>query len=369
MNLAAADRPKLQSLLQGLGDAVEALCLGGLTTATEATRQTLHISFQEASRLKLLRLGSTLRVANEELGRFTRNDEGFSRKRLIFFLNRAWLLSRGLAKALKENDDAAFQKLLWVPPSKPVKRLEVVTLGVAKKVAAGAFCSFEFRLRSVGDKDSLPAGYKLIWSCVFPVKPGASIPPEGYLHLPQKQKFTANLFLQRNCVVIENATVSTEEHGGRISLLDNSTVTEGDKFEDWEQFKSWDWAAALRRIESHRVGPFDLDTEIQEEVILEDWKLLEPVTEENQTRYPIESSEVQWSAVAANGVEGEALRKRLEELRAKKTRPPLFALLHYERCRLALQPLSLLDDKAGPTYLTLSDSKVDRAALLKSLEF
>lgn len=93
--LNATDRSKLASLLDKLAGAVEELLLTGLTTASQSTRQTLDVSFREASRLRLLRLSSTLRVANEELGRFTRNESEFSSKRLSFFLNRAWLLARG----------------------------------------------------------------------------------------------------------------------------------------------------------------------------------------------------------------------------------------------------------------------------------
>src|SRR4051794_161925 len=123
MKLNDADRKKLGSVLNQLGQAVEDLLLTGLTTASETSRQTLNIAFQEASRLKLQRLGSTLRVANEELGRFTRNDADFSRNRFSFFLNRAWMLGRGLARALATDDAAAFDQLNWTPPQTPIQTL------------------------------------------------------------------------------------------------------------------------------------------------------------------------------------------------------------------------------------------------------
>ena len=148
MNLAEADRKKLLPLFGELGGAVEDMLLSGLTTASEATRQMLNVAFQEAARLRLLRLGSTLRVANEELGRFTRNDPDFSRKRLALFLNRTWLLSHGLARALREKDDAQLTLLLRAPANTGVDRLEVVTLGVVKKVIRGVVVTFEFRLRT-----------------------------------------------------------------------------------------------------------------------------------------------------------------------------------------------------------------------------
>jgi hypothetical protein len=396
MKLADADRKKLPGLLGELGRAVEDLMLSGLTTASEATRQTLQVAFQEASRLRLLRLGSTLRVANEELGRFTRNEADFSRKRLCFFLNRAWLLSRGLAHAMEAGDDAEFDRLLWTPASEALDRLEVVTLGVAKKVATGAFVAFEFRLRAVtphpqplspkgrgepsqqplspkgtGEPSKLKEGQRLTWSCVFPVKAGVDIPPEGFLHLPQKQKFNASIFLDKKVLSISKAAVAVDESGhGRISLGDASTVTAGAEFKDWQRFLTWDTAAAVQRIRRHEPGPLDLEVEMQEEVVLQDWELQEPKEreEEKQWSYPIVAGAVPFEAIVSQGIEGKALRTKLEEQRKKKRHPPLFALMHYEKCRLVLQPLTLFG-KGGPEYLTISDEKLERAALLKALKF
>jgi hypothetical protein len=371
MKVADTDRKKLPALLAQLAGAVEELLLSGLTTASDATRQTLQVAFQEASRLRLLRLGSTLRVANEELGRFTRNQTDFSRRRFSFFLNRAWLLSRGLAQALADNDEARFERLLWTPASVPVERLEVVTLGVGKKVAAGAFVAFEFRLRALQDAGPVRAGQRLVWSCVFPIKPGVDIPAEGFLHLPQKQKFNASVFLERKVMAIAKAAVAIDESGsGRISLLDASSVTPGDEFSDWQRFLSWDPAAALQRIRAHQPGPLDLDIEMQEEVPLSDWQIEEPQerAEEQQLVYPVVSGTTGFDALVSRGIEGKALQKRLDEVRKKKRRPPLFGLMHYARCRLVLQPLTLFG-KDGPEYLTISDESINRAALLKALKF
>jgi hypothetical protein len=370
MNLAQADRQKLLPLLDQLARAVEDLLLTGLTTASEATRQTLHVAFQEASRMRLLRLGGTLRVANEELGRFTRNETQFSAKRLLFFLNRAWLLSKGLARALREHDEAEFDRLLWTPANEPVERLEVVTLGVSKKVATGAFNAFEFRLRTVADAGSIPAGRRLMWSVIFPVKPGMDLPPEAFLLLPQKQKFSPNVFLEGRVLVIEKAAVALDEFGGgRISLGDQSTVTPGDKFTDWERYQTWDPGAALRRIQGHQTGPFDLEVEMQEEVVLDGWEMGEPAGRpDGQTVYPVEWQRIHLDALVGAGIEGQALKKSLDGLRKKKGKPPLFGLMHYERCRLVLQPLAVFTD-TGPEQLGLSAEKVDRAALLKALKW
>ncbi len=61
------------------------------------------------------------------------------------------------------------------------------------------------------------------------------------------------------------------------------------------------------------------------------------------------------------------MKKGLDDLRKpKKARPPLYGLMHYERCRLVLQPLSTFGP-SGPEYLTISAEKVDKAALLREL--
>jgi hypothetical protein len=371
VKLSQADRRKLLPLLDQLAGAVEELLLTGLTTASEATRRALGVSFQEASRLGLLRLGSTLRAANEELGRFTRNEPEFSRRRLSFFLNRAWLLSHGLARALREHDEAEFDRLLWTPASAPAERLEVVTLGVAKRVSAGAFCAFEFRLRTVRPAGAVPEGHRLTWSCVFPIKPGVAIPPEAFLHLPQKQQFTAALFLEGKAIIIEGAAVALGGFGGgRISLAEQSTVALGEPFRRWQRFQTWDPAAARERIRAHEPGPFDLEVEMQEEVVLDGWELGEPAEREgeNQVAYPLTHRATAFDAVVSQGAEGAALRKALEALRKQKQRPPLFALLHYEMGRLVLQPLAVFG-KDGPVQLMLTQEKTGRAALLKTLDF
>ena len=67
--------------------------------------------------------------------------------------------------------------------------------------------------------------------------------------------------------------------------------------------------------------------------------------------------------------EGKALRKALDALRKPRaSRPPLYGLMHPERCRLVLQPLTTFGE-AGPEYLTIAKENVDKAALLKALTF
>lgn len=371
MALTKDDQKKLLRLLGDVSRAVEELLLTGLTTASQATRQTLDVSFREVSRMRLLRLGSTLRAANEELGRYTTNDANFSQKRLTFFLNRAWMLCRGLSRALQNDDQAAFDRLLWIPDSSPVKKLEVVTIGVAKKEVKNAYCAFEFRLRTVAKAGkSIPRGHRLTWSCIFPLKPGTEIPAEGFLHLPQKQKFKASDFLKGEVMLIEQAAVALDGFGGgRISLGQDSTVQKGDLFNDWESLQSWDRAAAVKRIAEHDTSPFDLEIEMQEEVVLSDWSMDAESDDDRdgQHVYPLQADDLELDAVVARSSEGTALKKAVESYRKKKTKPPLFGLMHYEMCRLIFQPLTVFDP--DPVHLMISQEKIDRAALLKSLNF
>jgi hypothetical protein len=364
------ERPKLASLLAQLAATMEELLLSGLTTASDATRQTLAAAMQEAARFRLLRLGSTLRTATEELGRFTAHDASFSRRRLTFFLGRAWLLIRGLAHALEAADAKEYDRLTWSPPTRPLPKVNVVCVGTAKKVAAGAFVAFEFRFRAIADAAPVTAGQQLAWSVVFPLKPGLEIPAEAFLHLPQKQKFTPFLFLDRKSATIERANIVGDDSGGRLSLMDQSTVVPGKTFDEWDRFLTWSPAPAVERIGKHAPGPLDLDTELQEEIVLRDYTIDAPADGHapGQTVYPVTAGNLTLSALVSSGTEGKTLRENLDDLRKlKKKRPPLYGLMHYERCRLAFQPLTAF--RPEPDYLTISKENVNKAALLKALSF
>src|SRR5262249_48189690 len=210
-----------------------------------------------------------------------------------------------------------------------VDGLEVVTLGVVKKIIRGAVVPFEFRLRS------LPGGQRWGWSCVSPTRPGADIPAEGFLHLPHKQKFKAADFLAARVIVIEKAVVAQDESGGRINLTDASTVTLGEAFTDWDRFRSWDAAAALNRIRAHSPGPFGLDGEMREDAALEGGHRGGAAGgAAGQFPYLVKGGAATCGGGGPPTTEGRALRRARGGRRKKKHRPPLFALMHYERCRL-----------------------------------
>ncbi|MCE9563206.1 MAG: hypothetical protein K8U57_14275 [Planctomycetes bacterium] len=173
-------------------------------------------------------------------------------------------------------------------------------------------------------------------------------------------------------MTITNATVSGDESGvGRLSLTEQSTVVQGAPFTDWSRFLSWSPDTALERLEKHTPGPLDLETELQEEVVLSEYEIGTPTTgdEPGQSAYPITSGHMTLHAVVGAGVEGKVLAKNLDELRKlKKNRPPLFGLMHYERCRLLFQPLSAFESNS-PNYLTISKESVNKATLLKAMNF
>jgi len=362
MTAPPAPDAALLPLLDDLGGAVEDLLLTGLTTASEATLQKIDVAFREASRRRLLRLSAALRVANEEIARFVGNKAGFSPRRLCFFLNRAWLLAQGMARAIRRGDRDELARLLWTAASTPVGEIRVVTLGVLKKVAVGTFCSFEFRLRATRAAGSIAAGDALIWSTVFALPTGTEIPAEGFLQMPQKQKFVANVFLEGQEVVIHDAAVTSAGAARRIVLGDNSRVEAAGPFADYARFRACD------RLQKYRPGPLDLEVEMQEEVVLGDWRIAgEPETRDDIATYRIASGGAVLEAPISVGVEGAALREALAEI-GKKSPPPLFGLMHYERSRLTLLPLATFGAK-GMEHLMISKQSVDRKALLKTLRF
>ena len=364
MKLSATDRKKLVPHLDRTIEAIEEILDAGLTTASDATWQTFGVTFQEASRMKLLRLGSTLRSTHEEVSRYVKDDPKFSQSRLMFFLNRSWLLCKGIQKAVAEKDSEALDRLLWTAPAKKVKSLTVVCVGVVKKIAAGTFCAFEFRLRSVKD------GRAMTWSTVFPMKAGTEIPAEGYLHLPQKQKFTAACFLERREITIANAMVSEGNGVSRIQLLDDSKVTAGDEFENWTDFLTWDAKQAAERVRQHEISPFDVDVELQEEVVFDDYQLNKGVKDNDHDRVvlPLTYCDTEFDVSVSSTLEGQATMAVMKELAKKKKPVTLYGLLHYASCRLVVQPLTLFEDNK-PNYITISDKAVDRKALLSALKF
>lgn len=346
------------SALEDLVRVVEDLVRTGLTSATTATRQKLDAAFKEASRRKQLRLGASLRYANEEVGRFLADDGTFAVRRYGFFLHRSWMLAKGTLAALARGDMRAVGALTSGAsvPATPVKHLEVVTLGIGKRTIASA-CTFDFRLRVLAASDSTLVGKALVFGLVFGRKPG--VIAEAYLHLPQPQKYTPKILLGRERVVITDAAVLPDDRGGRLVLGPKSTVTVGPLHERWSELATWDPAAAARRLISHAPSPLDLPVEMQEEVVLADFQLMP--SPDPKHPFVLEHGPLTMSVTA----ETEEARAWLEKAR---TAPPgpLFGSVHYELGRLVLQPLSFVPPE-GPIHLQLSDETINLTALVGSL--
>src|SRR5687768_294732 len=152
------EKKQLLSLLDELARAVEELLLAGLTAASKSTVERIDVSFREASRMRLLRLGSTLRIANEEISRFIAGSSQFSDRRLAFFLGRAWLLATSMRRAIDADDSATLRRLTTNPASEALESVKFVTLGVGKRVVPGAFAGFDFRLRAIEAAPPVEAG-------------------------------------------------------------------------------------------------------------------------------------------------------------------------------------------------------------------
>jgi hypothetical protein len=399
-------------MLAELTATVESLIATGLSTASAATRQKLDVSFKEASRRKLLRLGASLRYVNEELGRFIADASTFSAKRFAFFLHRSWLLARGLHEAIRTGDAPWIARLLMTREPEVVRRVDAIVLGVGKRVQADGGCSFEFRMRSVGDGGAVAAGTPIVWSCVFPPNPKQNVPAEAYLHLPQPQKFSPKILLDGAIYTFTECAISRGEPGGGVRLMlgPKSTVAAGKRCTDWAPHLATDWAAIRARAAAHRPSPLELEVELQESVVLHDWQVGAPVArDDDKVGYPITAGGRELVVVTARGPGDAELVAALEAFRkqagkaaaaagkaaaakaapsapsapsaksaksakAAKAKPaapsrgPLFGLMHYERCQLVLQPLAIIGDD-GPEYLTISSDKISVSSLVSSLDF
>ena len=366
--MKASDQKQLLPHLARVVEAIEEILNSGLTTASEATTQALGVTFQEVSRLKLLRLSSVIRSTHQEINRFVENDEAFSQKRLTFFLNRSWLLCKGIEKAIQEKDKPALNELLWTPPAKKVKSVDVVCLGVVKRIAANQFCAFEFRLRDV------KSGDPLTWSCVFPLKKGNVIPAEGFLTLPQKQKFEPRIFTQRSVVSISNLMITENLNGPpRIQLLENSVAEVKEPFEDWATMLQWDIDKAIHRITDHEPSPFDVDIELQEEVVFSNYQIGEKTVVEDPPRnqWELNLSGVAFDLTIPNDPAYESTEKAIEAEKKKDLEGrSLFGIMHYAGGQMIVQPLTLFDHKSNTIdYISLSEKSVDKKAILATLNF
>jgi hypothetical protein len=388
--LPADDRKKLGLLLVELARTLEELVQTGLTAATEATRQRLDASFKEASRMKLLRLGASLRYVNEEVGRFVGSDAAdacsrgpafgwhaaFSQRRFVLFAHRSWLLAKGMSAALRCADHARFARLVGARGDAPtlVQTMDVVTIGVLKRTVQSA-CTFEFRLRVLRASSPGLEGVSLILPLVFARK-NPDVTAEAFLHLPQPQRWNPIVLTEPRTITITGAAVALDERGGpgRLTLGPTATVTPTKPPKSWSSSLTWSPERALARVRAQEPGPLDLAPELQEEVVLTDWQAAEAIARATPERRILEVTTADGlvlDAIVPSGPDGAELGAHLAAAAKKKQRPALFGVVYYELGRLVLLPLSFVDapnaDQA-PKHLMLSSEKINLSALLGNLD-
>ncbi len=363
--MVPAERNKLIHLLDELANSVEDLLLSGMTAASKTTRDKLAVGFKEASRMRLLRLGSTLRIATEEMRRFDAGDEAFSATRLSFFLGRAWMLSSSMANALRREDLEAFGEMNRTPPTVSLKQVDFVVIGVLKRHVKGAFTAFEMRAVLLADAGPLQAGDGVVLPFIFP--DNKNLPPEAYLVLEQKQKFKPADLLLRRRIRMTRCMLATG-NPKRLVVRPETRVQLGGAFEDWQSVLQWDRKGAVTRIGEHEPDPLTLPVELQEVVVLHDWQLgkFKP-SGEGYDRANLQGEGLEWQVRADTSKHGDSTRKGLRQAAAARTRPALVGLVHYEMCELVLHPLGLVSRDRGPAYLNVAEANIDKAALIRAL--
>lgn len=399
--------PEHQALLPVLEDlqrAVEDLATTGLTQASAATRERIEVAFREASRLKIGRLAVALRYVSEEVKRWLDTDPDFSSRRLLLFLERAWILAHALARAIRADDLATVTRLLATATPTPVPgALDLVVLGVQKRVVRTTV-AFDFRMRIVGAgpavAPSSPAATSattgpaspaaaavdraVVWS--FVANRTADVPAEAWLHLPQPQGFAPKLLLEprvlrvTQCALVDLDLALGAGGGARLMLGPKATITTTAPYADWGRFARFDRPAIARRLRAAVPGPLDLEVELQEEVTLPLWAPGARV-ERGPGRPVIElhTPDLQLD-VPVGTPDTEDLAANLAELGKLAERAPLYGLLHVESCRLVFTPLAVIEPPGparkgkeptpgGPRPLMLSAAKVDLKQLMKTLHF
>lgn len=310
-----ADAERLRALLDELGGEIEQLLMGGMTTASKATRDKLDVAFREASRRRLSRLAVSLRVVIQEVGHYVAKDPRFSPRRLSMFCNRVWVLARGMRASMASGNTERFAQLALDRREEPVDQLRAVTLGVMQKRLPGV-CAFDFHMRLL-DEDKI--GAPAVYSLVFPLKKGSQIPPEAMLELDQPQKWKPRILLQGRVITFRNPTLVHGTSGLRIQTPRSnpeSKAEAGDPFTGWSQLAAWDPGRALERVEAHQVDPLEIPNELQEEVVLDDWRLSGPREDEARARqvYPVHAAGLEFDGIASSEDEGRMLRDNLRRI-------------------------------------------------------
>jgi hypothetical protein len=152
-----------------------------------------------------------------------------------------------------------------------------------------------------------------------------------------------------------------------VVLGPDSKVTAGKSKVDGSRYQGFDPAAAAQRLRNHRPSPLDIEVELQEEVVLGDWTVGPSAPRKgrpDQVVYPVRTPGLEFDAAVSTGEDGKELRAALDAFAGKKSKPPpLFGLVHYELCRLVLQPLAVFESDGPRPLMVGGDHKFDPKTL------
>lgn len=386
-SIAPSDERKLVLVLEDLALAVEDIVATGLVTASSSTREKLDVSFKEASRLKLGRLAASLRYVTEEIQRYLDGALTFSGKRLTLFLVRSWILARALAQAIVEKNDHALARLLLAQPSVVVDSVQFVTLGVRKRVPQGTgIVAFDFHMRliepvALPDGATLAKGAPLVWSHIVARKdPGVAaeallhleVKPQGPPGSPTPPGFKPVTLAEPEAFAFDAVALTPDGRGGaRLMLGPRSRLRPLGRYDDWSTVTSsspLDPRALAERVRAHEITPLDLEVELAEELVLTEVSIgdVKPGDDDLADRMESSANGLTFEVPLARTEETVALREALRELKDRGA-GSLFGVVHFDRCRMMLAPLSVVDAKSGPRHLMLSLEKADLKQLTRSL--
>lgn len=364
-NEARQNEARLKVVLSQVVHTVESLMGSGLSSASPSITDQFQLAFEQATKCRQLRLGSNLRLVNEELKRFFNDDTQFSERRLALFLNRCWQMSRQLiegAVTLPAVDAHRHSEVL--------DEISVVIQGVIKKTVPGVFCALEFRLRRTdGEVYNKP----LLWSCLLATADKLNIKPESLLALEQPQKFKPSVFL-KSAVLMKNVRLVEDDGAWRLQLgAESEVVAEDMEVLAPDNTGHWSLDRVASAVEDWKPSPLDLEIQPQFEVYLDNWSIDEELTHtalEGKVLFRLSSSGKRMYLCVDSGDDGVAqlhfCRQRLA--RKRPSRELLFGLLHYEQGITLIQPLTLWKRGQPPGHLMITDDKTDYAALLKILK-
>lgn len=358
---------KVLLLLRKLKQSISEIYTSGLTTASSSSSNLLSLCFQEASKNGLLRLGSAIKIAGDELNRYITGDDDFSHNRLNFFLTRAWLLAGGLENAINTKNQDQWNTLMMTPKIKKLQHCTVITMGVIKRIVRDSIAAFEFRFKIIDSSDRSLPGLFALWSCVFPLKTLEFV-PEAFLHLPRKQKFRPIDFLNKKTIEFKNCGVSIDNYDRvRINLGEKSEVAYGSLYKNWPGYFQCDYSKLYNNISSYEINPLELEMEFQHEVVFDTWKYNGEVNENNDPHHEISFNDKAFYFHESKGFDGDS-RLDIMKKNSNNCNSALFSILYFDKMKCMIFPLTILKDD-NPEYISIAHHTIDKKEIVRLINF